>query len=158
MWIQNGRGERVGVCHSTLFLVYGGIPRDDFAYHLVFVLFGTQLCPCLFPTTEHLQICQLHVSCLGHCTAHNKHYCSGHPRTLETTMKLPWACLSWLITQIYLPFSCLIGLGPSGVFPSHGKEAQILFVLGSPILSGDSIIQHQPIPFFPWLYSDERSQ
>lgn len=115
MWIQNGRGERVGSCPSTLFLVYGGIPGDDFAYHLVFVLFGSQLCPCLFPTTKHLQICPLHVSRLGHSTVRKKHYCSDHPRALETSMRLSWACLSWLIAQIRLPFSCLIGLGTSGV-------------------------------------------
>lgn len=95
MWIQNGRGERVGSCPSTLFLVYGDIPGDEFAYHLVFVLFGSQLCPCLFPTTKHLPICPLHVSCLGHSTVRKKHYCSGHPRTLETSMRLPLACLSY---------------------------------------------------------------
>lgn len=121
MWIQNGRGDRVGICPSTLFLVYGGIHWDDFAYHLVFVLFGSQLCPRLFPTTKHLQICQLRVSCLSYSAAHKKHYCSGHPRTAETSMRLPWTCLSWLIAQIYLLFSCLIALGTSGVFPLLGN-------------------------------------
>lgn len=158
MWIQNGRGERVGSCPSTLFLVYGGIPGDDFAYHLVFVLFGSQLCPCLFPTTKHLQICPLHVSRLGHSTVCKKRYCSDHPRALETSMRLSWACLSWLIAQIRLPFSCFIGLGTSGVSTPHENEAHVLFAPGYPILSGDSIIQHQQIPFFSWLYSDERSQ
>lgn len=158
MWIQNGRGRKVGICSSTLFLVYGGIHWDDSAYHLVFVLFGSQLCSHFFPTSKRPQICQLHVSCLGYSPAHKKHHCSGQPRTPETSMRLPWTNLSWLTAQIYLLFSCLVGLGTSGVFPPPGNEAQVLSVLGFPNLSGDSTTQHQPIPFFLWLYSEEHSQ
>lgn len=90
MWIQDGRRGRVGIGLSMLFLVNGGIRWDDSAYHLVFVLCESQLCPPLFPTTEPLQICQLHVSCLGYSTEHRK--CSIAQVILGPQKPL-WGCL-----------------------------------------------------------------
>lgn len=128
---------------SMLLLVCGGIHWDDFACHLVFVLCESAG-PCLLPSHQAsadlpTPLCYVWVTpqCTGYTVLPMT---SWDPRNLSKFA----LDLSWLTEQIYLLLSCLIGLGTSGVFPSPSSEAHIHSALGSPILSAESIIQHQP--------------